>query len=68
MADRKGGSIPGTPNARHGGQATKAKYGTEHYSRLGKKGGTAVKEAYGPKDPCQNNLNESASGLHWRDG
>jgi len=49
MAARKSGPTPGTPNARHGGEATKAKYGTEHYSRLGKKGGTAVKEAYGPE-------------------
>jgi len=47
MADRKGGSIPGTPQAKRGGEATKAKYGAEHYFRIGKKGGAAVKEAYG---------------------
>ena len=48
MAVRKSEPTPGTPNARHGGEATKAKYGTEYYSRLGKKGGAVVKETYGP--------------------
>jgi len=47
MADRKGGSIPGTPQAKHGGEAVKAKYGTEYYSRLGKKGGLVTSERHG---------------------
>jgi len=49
MASKKTGPKPGTPQAKHGGEATKAKYGTEFYSRLDKKGGTALKETRGFK-------------------
>src|SRR6266511_4062258 len=34
--------------ARKGGEATKARYGREHYVTIGKAGGRATKERYGP--------------------
>ena len=41
------GRKPGTPQAKHGGQATRDKYGPEHYRELGKKGGAAARERRG---------------------
>ena len=35
---------PGTQQVRRGGQAVRAKYGSEFYSKIGKKGGDSVKE------------------------
>jgi len=49
MAGKKTGPKPGTPQAKRGGEAVKAKYGTEFYAEIGKKGGTAAKEAHGPE-------------------
>jgi len=47
MASKKHGPIPGTPNARRSGEVVKGKYGTEYYSRLGKKGGIVTSEGHG---------------------
>lgn len=41
----KRGPKPGTPQARHGGEAVKAKYGIEHYRHLGQIGGAAVRDS-----------------------
>jgi general stress protein YciG len=49
MANNKRGPEPGSPKAKHGGQAVRAKYGPEFYSRIGKKGGEKVKEKRGPQ-------------------
>jgi uncharacterized protein len=48
MATSKRGPEPGSPKAKHGGQAVREKYGPEFYSKIGKKGGEAVKEKLGP--------------------
>ncbi len=42
----KRGPKPGTAEAKHGGQATRDKYGPEHFRELGKRGGQAVREHY----------------------
>jgi len=47
MVGKKRGPKPGTPQAKHGGEAVKAKYGSAYYAEIGKKGGAAVKEAHG---------------------
>jgi len=47
MVGKKRGLKPGTPQAKHGGEAVKAKYGTEFYAAIGKKGGAALKETHG---------------------
>ena len=44
MVDEKRGPQPGTPQARHGGEAVKQKYGAKFYSQIGKKGGKAVSQ------------------------
>jgi uncharacterized protein len=49
MVDEKRGPQPGTPQARHGGEAVKQKYGAKFYSQIGKKGGEAVKQEKGPE-------------------
>ncbi|HLQ31080.1 MAG TPA: hypothetical protein VK457_00185 [Chloroflexota bacterium] len=49
MVDEKRGPQPGTPQARHGGEAVKQKYGAKFYSQIGKKGGEAVKLEKGPE-------------------
>jgi len=44
----KRGPKPGTPSAKHGGEAVAAKYaGTTFYSEIGKKGGHALVEKVG---------------------
>lgn len=45
---RKRGPVAGTAEARRGGQAVRAKYGQEFYSRIGKKGGETVRREHGP--------------------
>ncbi len=49
MAGKKRGPTPGTPQAKHGGEAVKAKYGSAYYAEIGKKGGAATHETYGPE-------------------
>jgi len=49
MAGKKTGPKPGTPQAKRGGKAVKAKYGAAYYAEIGKKGGTVVSEARGPE-------------------
>lgn len=44
MAERRRGPVPGTPEAKHGGNAILAKYGPEFYREIGKKGGAAVRD------------------------
>jgi len=41
MVDEKRGPHPGTPQARHGGEAVKRKYGAKFYAEIGRKGGEA---------------------------
>ncbi len=43
----KPGVKAGTPQAKHGGQATRDKYGPEHYRALGKLAGAAIRERRG---------------------
>jgi general stress protein YciG len=43
----KRGPKPGTPAAKHGGQAVREKYGSAFYSNIGKKGGNTVKADLG---------------------
>ncbi len=38
------GPEPGSDNAKNGGNAVKQRYGTDYYSKIGKKGGARVKE------------------------
>lgn len=40
----KPGPEPGSPKARNGGLAVKAKYGIEHFRRIGREGGARLKE------------------------
>lgn len=47
MSNVRRGPRPGTPSAKHGGQAVRAKYGAAFYARIGKIGGQAVKARYG---------------------
>ena len=44
---RKRGPVAGTEEARRGGQAVRAKYGKEFFSRIGKKGGDTVRREHG---------------------
>ncbi|MBV8084597.1 MAG: hypothetical protein JO247_07255 [Chloroflexi bacterium] len=44
---KKPGPVPGTANARHGGDAVKAKYGSEYFATIGRKGGEAVRQDRG---------------------
>jgi general stress protein YciG len=44
---KRRGPVPGTEQARHGGNAVSEKYGAEFYSRIGKQGGAAVKQKRG---------------------
>lgn len=47
MAARKG-PVPGTPKARAGGEATRAKYsGSDHFVNIGRRGGATVLETHG---------------------
>ncbi|HEY8693190.1 MAG TPA: hypothetical protein VIR57_10660 [Chloroflexota bacterium] len=48
MVDEKRGPHPGTPQARHGGEAVKRKYGAKFYAEIGRKGGEAVRQEKGP--------------------
>jgi general stress protein YciG len=43
----KKGPAPGTPAAKHGGNAVRAKYGVDFYAQIGKLGGDAIKQAKG---------------------
>ncbi len=43
----KKGPAPGSPAARRGGNAVRAKYGVDFYAQIGKLGGDAVKQAKG---------------------
>ena len=45
----KRGPAAGTEEAKRGGQAVRAKYGPDFYSRIGKKGGDTVKQRRGPE-------------------
>ena len=40
----KRGPVAGTEEARHGGQAVRAKYGPDFFARIGKKGGETMKQ------------------------
>jgi uncharacterized protein len=44
----KRGPAAGTPEARRGGEAVRAKYGRDFFSRIGKKGGDTVRREHGP--------------------
>lgn len=46
-AGSKRGPKPGTPAARHGGEAVREKYGSAFYAEIGKKGGNMVKADLG---------------------
>jgi general stress protein YciG len=42
------GPVPGTPQARAGGEATRAKYGgSDHFVEIGKRGGSKVLQKHG---------------------
>jgi uncharacterized protein len=43
----KRGPVAGTDEAKRGGEAVRAKYGREFYSRIGKKGGDTVRREHG---------------------
>jgi general stress protein YciG len=43
----KPGPKPGTPQAKHGGQAVIRKYGREFFARIGKRGGETSRERLG---------------------
>lgn len=47
MEQRKRGPVPGSPAANRGGQAVRAKYGSQFFARIGKKGGSVVNARYG---------------------
>jgi len=47
MASKKHGPTPGTPQSLHGGEATKAKYGSAYFAEIGKKGGAVTSERHG---------------------
>jgi len=47
-APKKRGPVAGTEEARRGGEAVRAKYGRDFYSRIGKKGGDTVSRQHGP--------------------
>ncbi len=44
----KRGPAPGSESAKRGGAATKAKYGSEHFRKLGQAGGKRTVEVLGP--------------------
>jgi general stress protein YciG len=44
---KRRGPVPGTEQARHGGDSVRKKYGVEFYSRIGKQGGETVKQKRG---------------------
>ncbi len=47
MAGKEYGPTPGTPQAKRGGEAVKAKYRSAYYAEIGKKGGTVASERHG---------------------
>jgi len=47
IVGKKHGPKPGTLQAKHSGEAVKAKYGSAYYAAICKKGGTALKETHG---------------------
>jgi general stress protein YciG len=43
VSERRRGPITGTPQAKHGGDAVRERYGREYYQRIGKKGGERLR-------------------------